>query len=503
MTQADISNKQAYNSGNIMNTIFYGRKHELSALREENWREKSLLAAVYGRRRVGKTSLVEFAYKDDILWKFEGIENGSTRTQIRYFLKQLSQSVCPECEFTASDWDEAFSLLDKQILKIEKTISRRLVIFFDEFQWLCEMKSGLVSLFKYHWDNFLSKHPKCTFILCGSISSFIVKKVLYSKALYGRVNLEINLQPLSVQESQLLLKDSLCQNNVLDVHMVLGGVPQYLLELNPRMSLVQNLNEYAFKPTGFFFNEFNRLFISHFAGHAVYEKILCILSQGRLPVSDLSKKCKITSGGSFTERLREMELAGFIQKQVPVDKGGKSRLQKYCINDEFLHFYFKFIAPNSHNIINGRFSFQSILKSRDYAQWQGFAFERLCRKHAAHIAEHQRFSGIDYKAGSWFKRKSSRTAGVQVDLIFIRSDNVITVCEIKYASRIQAAAVIDNFEKKCRVLQKSFTSYVIEKVLIIGKTDSKNEKLHAYFDHVLKAEDLFANPAKDSSLIIR
>jgi len=474
-----------------MNTIFYGREREVSALREKNWREKALLIAVYGHRRVGKTALVEFAYKDNVLWKFEGIENANTATQINYFLKQLSHCSCPRCEFKAFDWDEAFFLLDKQISRREKDISDRLVIFFDEFQWMCEMKSDLVSLFKYHWDNFLSRHPKITFILCGSISSFIVKKVLYSKALYGRVNLEINLLPLSIHESQLLLKEGLCQKNVLDVHMILGGIPQYLLELNPKMTIIQNLNEYAFKPTGFFFNEFNRLFISHFAGNAAYEKILRALSQGKLSISDLSGKCNIPSGGSFTERLREMELAGFIEKQVPVDKGDKSRLQKYCINDEFLHFYFKFIAPNSLNIINGKFSFQSILKNRDYSQWQGFAFERLCRKHAAHIADYQRFSGIDYKAGSWFKRKNGRSSGAQVDLIFIRSDNVITACEIKYTSRIQAAAVIDNFEKKCRVLQKAFPSYVIEKVLIIGKTESKNENLLAFFDHILNADDLF------------
>ncbi len=474
-----------------MDIPFYGRKQELKVLREENWRKKSMLGVVYGRRGVGKTALVENAYKDDLLWKFEGIENGNTRTQIRYFLKQLSHCVSPDEEFNASDWDEALILLNKQISFIEKNSLERLVIFFDEFQWLCEMKEKLVSIFKYHWDNFLSKHPKCTFILCGSISSFIVKKVIQSKALYGRVDLEINLQPLSIPESRFFFEDSIAGNQILDIHMVFGGIPQYLLELNPGMSLIQNLNEYAFKQTGFFFKEFHRLFISHFASHSIYEKVLRVLAQGKHPLSGLAKKCKVSSGGSFSDRLHDMELAGFIQRQIPVDKGEGSRLLQYCINDEFLHFYFKFIAPNSPKIISGKFSFQSLYKARVYQQWQGFAFERLCRKHAMHIADFQRFSAIDYKSGPWFKRPDN-TPGAQVDLVFIRSDKVVTACEIKYASEIKGAVIINDFEKKIAALQKAFPSYAVEKVLILGKAHSKNKNLHAYFDHILTADDLFA-----------
>jgi len=286
-----------------MDIPFYGRKQELAALREENWRPKSILAAVYGRRRVGKTSLVEYAYQDDLMWKFDGIENANTKTQLLYFLKQMAHYCNPNADFQASDWDEAFVLLNKQILSIEKHISKKLVIFFDEFQWMCEMKGQLVSIFKYHWDNYLSKHAKCTFVLCGSVSTFIVKKVIQSNSLYGRIDLEINLQPLSIPESRSFFKNTISENNAIETYMIFGGIPQYLLELNPKMSLMQNLNEYAFKPTGYFFKEFNRLFISHFASNPIYERILKVLSKQKLYLSDLTKKCHVSSGGNFTDRL--------------------------------------------------------------------------------------------------------------------------------------------------------------------------------------------------------
>ena len=481
-----------------MKIPFYGREQELASLREENWRKKSMLAAVYGRRRVGKTALVEFAYKDDLLWKFEGIENGNTRTQIRYFLKQLSYCVNPNDEKDAADWDEAFTYLNQQIINTKKSILGKLVIFFDEFQWLCEMKGKLVSIFKYHWDNFLSKHPECIFVLCGSVSSFIVKKVIQSKALYGRVDLEINLLPLGVPESASFFKESICDNQVLDVHMVFGGIPQYLLELNPKMSLIQNINEYAFKPTGYFFQEFNRLFISHFSNHTIYEKVLRILAKGKFTLSELSKKCDISSGGNFSEKLRDMELAGFIKRQVSIEKRRNSRIAKYAIDDEFLHFYFKFIAPITHKIISGKFSFQSLFKTRDYQQWQGFAFERLCQKHVANIADYQRFSAIDYIAGPWFKRPLNKP-GAQVDLVFLRSDKVLTACEIKYVDNIKASMVIDAFEKKLSALQNTFPFYSIEKILILGKGGSSNSRLKSYFDHILTADELFTNTGLNKS----
>jgi hypothetical protein len=473
-----------------MDIPFYGRKQELAALREENWRPKSMLAAVYGRRRVGKTALVEYAYQEDLMWKFDGIENANTKTQILYFLKQMAHYNSPNADFQASDWDEAFNLLNKQIALIEKHISNKLVIFFDEFQWMCEMKGQLVSIFKYHWDNFLSKHPKCTFVLCGSVSTFIVKKVIQSNSLYGRIDLEINLQPLSIPESRSFFKNTISEKNALETYMIFGGIPQYLLELNPKMSLMQNLNEYAFKPTGYFFKEFNRLFISHFASHPIYEKILKVLSKQKLYLSELTQKCQVSSGGNFTDRLRDAELAGFIQKQVPVDKGDDSRLIKYCMNDEFLHFYFKFIAPNSAKIVTGNYTFQSLLKSRDYQQWQGFAFERLCRKHAKQISEHQRFSAVDYQVGSWFKR-ASQSQGAQVDLVFVRSDKILTACEIKYSAHLKPASIIKAFEQKCVALQHSFPSYAIEKILIIGKTGPPNENLIHFFDHIIIADELF------------
>ncbi len=470
---------------------FVGRKDELVSLREDNWRGHTQLVAIYGRRRVGKTALVEEAFRNDVLWKLEGIENGNIKTQIAYFLKQLSRCAPDLQEFAAADWDSAFQALERSITRFERRHKKKkLVVFLDEFQWFCEMKSDLVSIFKYHFDNFLSKHASCVLVLCGSVSSFIVKKVVQSRALYGRVDLEIDLGPLTVFESRELLSESIVKEQVLDVQMVLGGIPQYLLELNPQMSLIQNLNEYAFSPRGFFFKEFDRLFISHFARNTIYEKILNALSAGNKTPPALARRCGVSTGGGFTDRVRDLELAGFIDRQVPLGKTRRSKIVRYRISDEFLHFHFRFIAPHSQDIITGNMTGVRLFNSRDYKQWRGFAFERLCQKHARHIADFLRFSAIDYKAGPWFQRTNDQS-GAQIDLMFIRSDGVLTVCELKYTSALKTASLIKAFEQKCRALVKVFPNRSVERVLILGEPHKTSAKLSSYFDRIVTAREIF------------
>ncbi len=470
---------------------FIGRKREIQALTEPNWRERAVIVALYGRRRVGKTALVEHAYRDRTLWKFEGLENGNTRTQLALFCKDLGRYMRSDVPHTIRNWDDAFRCLEQALAGYEQEEKQPIVVFFDEFQWLSEMKPRLVSLFKYHWDNYFSRHVNATFVICGSISSFIVKKVIQSRALYGRVDLELNLHALSLSECRSLLDRTVPLSQCLDTYMVFGGIPQYLIELNPRMSLIQNLNEYAFKPSGYFFKEFDRLFISHFASHPLYEAILMAVAAGPLSPGDIARKCGVETGGGLSRKLNDLVLAGFLCKCTPVDKRRATRLVRYKVDDEYLHFYFTFIASRSPDIVAGNVEFAQIAHDRQLRQWQGYAFERLCRKHSHQIASHLRFSGINYRCGEWFKRTTSRESGAQVDLLFVRADKVLTICEMKYVDRLSLQPLRDSLARKKAALRQEYSSYAMETVLVLGKDAPGCERAARDFDHVLLAEDVF------------
>ena len=295
--------------------MFVGREHELELLREPNWRDQAQLIVVYGRRRVGKTALVEEAYRDDTLWKFDGLEGVTRPRQLRHFANQLGgYEPSVHAGPVPRSWAEALDLLVKS-LRTRK--NQQTVLFFDEFQWMASMRAPLVSLFKSCWDNHLSKQPGLRVVLCGSVSSFMVKKVIRSRALYGRVSTELDLQPMSLDDARLFFGKDRTEQEIMEVAMCLGTIPQYLKELNPQLSLMQNLHEYAFRPGGFFFGEFQRIFISHFGRNRTYERILDLLSVRARSTQELAKACRTSTGGTFTGLLSDLEMAGFIEKVVP------------------------------------------------------------------------------------------------------------------------------------------------------------------------------------------
>lgn len=467
---------------------FIGRHYEIELLRQANWRKHARLTVVYGRRRIGKTALIQYAFKDQPFWKFEGLENETLKNQINNFMHQLS-GYCQNIKLSKApvkNWHQALVLLDRELKK-----RKRLTVFFDEFQWLADMKPNFVSLFKLFWDNHFSKHSGLHMVLCGSVSSFMVKNVLRSRALYGRVDTEIHLKALALPEIKLFFAGQRQPQEILDSAMVMGGIPQYLLQLDPKLSLMQNLGELAFRQHGYFFQEYQRLFISHFGLNQQYENILKQLIDGAKNTERLAKGLHNKSGGTFSKLLSDLELAGFIDRYSPIDRGAKSKQVLYRISDEYLHFYFRFIHPNISAIVSGKLSPFQVLASRDYQQWQGYAFERLCLKHAAVIADHLRFSGLKYQAGSWFNTRTPQHAGIQIDLLFERADKILTVCELKYTDKLDATKIIGDFEKKCLAMAAVYPKHGVQKVLILGRKIAVHEKVKRYFDSVLFAEDVF------------
>jgi AAA+ ATPase superfamily predicted ATPase len=467
--------------------MFVGRVEELKLLQNQLGYPEARLVVLYGRRRVGKTALVDNAFENARVWKFEGIEGQTTLHQIRHFLFTLKSYIPQETELETAKiktWQEAFSLLEKHL-----PLNKPLVIFFDEFQWLAGMRKEMVAVFKWAWDNFFSKHPRCCFVICGSVSSFIVRNIVKSTALYGRINFEIHLKPFTLPETAKLLGPRRTNREALETYMVLGGIPYYLKELCPDQSLVQNIQRLAFTPHGFFFGEYQRLFISHFAKSVRYEQIMRSLSRTHQQTQEqCAGSIKQSAGGTFSKLLEDLVLAGFIEGYIPIDKDPGSKLIKYRIQDEFLHFYYQFIEKNRKAIEEGTLHSFELLTGPRYSQWRGYAFERLCQKHASLIAHALGFSGIRYEHGSWFRTSTDNAA--QIDLLFKRADTILTICEVKWAMSTNVAAVVKEMDAKIAVLKK-FIDWPIQKVLIVAEKGKTSSAISAGFDRVLFAEEIF------------
>jgi len=463
--------------------MFIGRANELELFNESYLSNKNSLIVVYGRRRIGKTSLLQsHIYKKQNFY-FEAIEGQNTKFQIKHFLQQLSNQLNDPIikQTKLTNWSEVFHFISRFLDQKKKT-----VIIFDELQWMAAGQTKLISLIKFFWDHEWSKY-KVNLILCGSIASFMINRVINSKALYGRMSFELHLLGVQPHEAMELLDYKRGTLEVLKYLMILGNVPKYLLEINHNKSFETNINNLCFKKSGFLVNELEKIFYSQFKEAKTYLDIIKVLSKQPQTMLQVSKKLKKINSGGFQSYLKHLEQADFIKGITPYDKKQNSKNKKYKLIDEFLIFYFKFIYPNKTMIQESQSNiFKNLVQSK-WQSWLGIAFENFCLKNALFIAKKWGFEEQVSQYGPYFNKNSE---GFQVDLIYLRNDSIITICEIKFSHLPIDTKIIPEMEKKCKLI-KPPRGFTIEKALIslFGPTNSLRDS--SYFHHYLTIEDIF------------
>lgn len=479
---------------------FIGRKKELALL--DSWDPKigSVITAIHGRRRVGKTTLVEKSLEKRtnnknnklsttyVIFRFEGLEGRNTVEQKKHFFSQFTRQVSG-VSFIRPNWNESwtqFLIVLSQYIKNQPTI-----VFFDEFQWTANSRNDLVSAFKFVWDNYFIKHNNVHVIICGSVSSFIVQKVIHSKALYGRIDNIISLGPLSFDEiyKNILFKRSV--KEACEFYMIFGGIPKYYEIVNCNQSIRINIEKYFLDKDGYLFTDMGRIFSSHFGRNGVYLNIVTELTKHNfLTRQDLEYKIGVTKGGQLSHYLTDLEQAGFILSYSPLSiSTAKSRLKRYRLTDPYIAFFNYFIDPIRNRISTSRrpINFSSVISNNRYEIWRGLAFERFCLFHAESIADTLGFGGIAYKVGSWFKREHTKER-FQIDLMFERADNIYTICEIKFKSKV-GKEVIKEMEAKLRKFDNP-KGWTIEPILISATAPQESLMNEGYFSKILTLDDV-------------
>lgn len=463
---------------------FIGRDAEMNLLEGCYQNKSSFIGVIYGRRRIGKSRLLsEFIQKKNNL-SFEGLEDASTDMQIAHFQEQLARQTGNTLLLKSQipNWNRAFDILTDIILA--KSKKEHLVIVFDEIQWMASQRTQLISLIKYYWDNQWKQH-KVSLLLCGSIASFMVKKVIRSKALYGRIDLELKLQQLRPNEATLFLRKRSLHESLL-YQMILGRVPKYLEHVDPRKSFEMNINQICFQSNGIMVNEIDKIFYSQFKKSSLYARIVTCLFSGPKTMNEIAIYLKIKSGGGLKEYLTNLELAQYIGSDVSIDKKSNSKYKRYFLTDEFLLFYKKFMEPNKNQIQKNQDLdlFSKLIKPK-WSPWLGLAFERFCMNNANYLSQKMGFQ--DYMIG--YGPYHQKDPGLQIDLLFQRSDKVIVLCEMKYSDQLISKEIIPQIQSKIDRL-RSFKGYTIEKALITTCGADKSLTKEKYFDYVLTTEDL-------------
>ncbi|MGC4102295.1 AAA family ATPase [Ferruginibacter sp.] len=389
--------------------------------------------AVYGRRRVGKTYMIETYFKGNITFHLTGMYQASLKNQLLQFSLSLQKSSGAALPMVApSSWIAAFNALEQYLQPLLS--KKKLVVFLDELPWLDGRKSGFLSAFEHFWNNWASRHSQILLVVCGSSASWMLHNIIHNKGgLYNRLTRTIVLEPFTLAETEEFLRAKGCKLDryqILQLYMTFGGIPHYLKSVDKDKSPTQVIEATCFSKQGLLKGEFDKLYNSLFELASNHIKVVRELARNGkgLTRQQIIEKCGLSSGGRATIVIEELEKSGFIQQSIPYGKVVKDSV--YRLIDEFSIFYLKFMDKRKSG---DRYSWSKASAEPSYNIWCGIAFEAVCLKHVEQIIEGLKIrKGAEASVWRFVPAKGSKDKGAQIDLVLDRKDGIVNLCEIKF-----------------------------------------------------------------------
>lgn len=471
---------------------FIGRKNELEVLERLHLKNSSSMVVVWGRRRIGKSRLVEQFLKGKKFWSFSGLPptpQTTTQEEIRIFVSQMARNIgMPELKTT--DWGEVFWHLGNQAEK-----EANLVIFFDEISWMGSKDPNFLGFLKTEWDKTFSKHSNLIVILCGSVSSWIEKNILSSTGFLGRISIKLEVKELPLCDCNEFWSDQndrVSAYEKLKILGVTGGVPKYLEEILPREPAENNISRLCFKPEGLLFREYDQIFSDLFSKRAsIFDKIVRILSEGSRSLDEICKGLEVKKGGNISKYLHELVSTGFISEDQSwnMKSNKSSTLKVFRLRDNYIRFYLKFIQPNKNKINQLCFSSDAITTLPGWESIMGLQFENLVISNLPRLCE---LLNIDIhtveKAGPFFQKKNQKQKGCQIDLLIQVKFGTLYLCEIKFYLSEVGKQVVNDVKNKIGRLARP-KGYSIRPILIHVNGVTQGVRESGVFDKIIDFSD--------------
>jgi AAA+ ATPase superfamily predicted ATPase len=332
-----------------MDAPFLGREHELAVLQELATSGRPELFVLYGRRRVGKTELLQQLCRGRraVYFLAAQVRDKDNLRAFRQAVRDgLDDALVETVEF--ADWGAALGYC------AERSKEERLVVVLDEFPYLCEADKGLPSVVQRFWDQ-RGKHADLMLVLCGSQVSFMEREVLAERSpLFGRRTGQRRLTPLAPPDTLGFFPEWPLRERLV-AYGILGGMPAYLRRFDPARSLAENVSREILRPEGFLFDEVQFLLRTELSSPATYNSLLAAIARGADRVGDIALMVGVdsTTANRYLSTLREL---GLVERVVPLTDPDplRSRRGTYRISDRFIAFHFRHVQPNVSLIEAGR-----------------------------------------------------------------------------------------------------------------------------------------------------
>lgn len=476
------------NLAKMKTTPFIGRTRELSLLNSLLLKSSASLIVIKGRRRIGKSRLVEeFGKQFDQVCLFSGIpphENTTREQQCNLFGQQLKRIFDVKPSKT-DEWDDLFFYL------AQHTNKGKVLILLDEISWLGSKDHDFLGKLKNAWDLNFKKNPQLVLVLCGSVSTWIEKNILNSTGFFGRISMQLTLEELPLNEcNQFWLKqtDNIAPYEKFKVLAVTGGVPKYLEEIKPTLSAEENIRLLCFEKFGQLFNEFDKIFADIFSDrHVLYQAIVKAIADKSSTYEEIYTVLGVEKSGIISTYLEDLIKSGFIERDFiwHLKTGKVSKLSKFRISDNYLRFYIKYILPNKDKIERGTFGDTSLTLMPQWESIMGLQFENLVlhNRRAIHKILGIKPEEIIYD-NPFFQRKTAQQEACQIDYLIQTRFDSLYVCEIKFSRHPVKTDVIAEVEEKIKRLKTP--RHVSRRSVLIhvnGVTDDVLER--QYFSQIV------------------
>ncbi len=408
-----------------------GRQQEISQISKYIESDQREFIALYGRRRIGKTFLIRELFKDNFAFEMTGTLDAPKSTQMYNFGVALAKYGI-ETTKPLTKWEEAFTYL-AQLLAKKKSTQKPLIVFIDELPCLDTPRSGFIKALDHFWNGLTADIENLKLIVCGSATSWMVDNLIDNYGgLHNRITHEIHLMPFTLKETEDYLNKKsfkLGRLQIAQIYMIFGGVPYYLSLLNPNLSVAQNIDKLYFSRNGELRNEYTRLYKSLFKSPDQYVRIIELLSKNKkgLTRDEIKQQLGISTGGTLSSLLENLENCDFIRRYFVKDIKIKSKEGIYQLTDFFSMFHLSFFNKNKND---GEY-WSHTLNTPTQNNWFGLAFERLAMAHIPQIKRALHIDSIHTEYFSWRSKNIENKA--QIDLIIQRADQMTNICEIKYS----------------------------------------------------------------------
>lgn len=429
--------------------MFIGRERELASLDKLYQSDKFEFVVIYGRRRVGKTALINQLIGDKRAIYFMGVESNAKQNLENFSQNIMEYGVGLHAETSFLSFQAAL----EYVFKLAER--ERLILVMDEYPYAARASKSLASTLQLLIDKY-KDNSKLMLILCGSSMSYMEDHVLAYKApLYGRRTAQMKIMPFGFEDSCRCFRHFSDEDKAL-VYGIVGGTPQYLLQMNDRLSIAENIKNTFLNPTSALFEEPESLLKQEVREPALYNAVIAAIAKGASRMSEISTKVGEDTN-VCASYLKNLLALGLVQKESPYGEKA-SRKSVYAIDDNMFRFWYRFVPENYSVIARGAADLAYRRIEPHLSDYMGKVFEEICRQYLWKLLLNGE-SPVEFTdLGRWWGTDPIEKKQTEIDIMGEQDRNTALYGECKWTNEKVDRGILERLDKRSRLFRHRKTA---------------------------------------------